>query len=166
MKIAKTVFLLLVFSCTGCTVIDALEYVHNRNGPGVDSPEFYSALDTAVGKDHKAVANLANWHGNSYGFDNINDAGQDNHGAAGIFAVTDEEAIFFVWGSAIYVPVANISRSDLKEVIVESMGKNRRLVLITWEGPNTFEFVKPGRWAVDVEGTESVRELLAKSLSP
>ena len=145
---------MLVF-CAGCTTYEAIKHADERNGPGVESPAFRTALDDIGKDDPPVIAKLANWHGNSYGYDDI----QIND-AAGVLAITEEDVIFFAWGAEKYVPVKTITRSELGEVVVAAKGASRRLILVTGEEHNTFEIIKEGRWFVDVEGTELVATIL------
>ena len=153
----------LLVLCAGCTTYEAIKFVNERNGPGVDSPAFRAALDATSENAPLVISKLANWHGNSYGFDDINDIGIND--AAGVLAITEEDVIFFVWGEVEYVPIKTIPRGELGDVVVAAKGKSRRLILVTAEEHNTFEIIQEGRWFLHIEGTEAMAEILRQPSS-
>lgn len=152
-----------LFFCTGCTTYEAIKFINERNGPGVDSPEFHAALEVTAEESLLVIAKPANWHGNSYGFDDIDDIRIND--AAGVLAITEKDVIFFVWGEVEYMPIKTIPRGDLGDVVVAAKGKSRRLILVSGEDHNTFEIIQGGRWLLDVEGTEAMAEILIQPSS-
>jgi len=161
MKNTATMCFLLVF-CFGCNIVPVFQDVAERYGPGPDSAEFASALDAVVEQESEAVSSLATLYQDVHGFDNIRDL--TDHGAAGVLVVTQDDVIFLAWDYFEYAPTESISRQDLTAVVVEAMGKNRRLVLVTENDVNTFELVRDDRLYVDVEGTEAIAALLSQTL--
>jgi len=136
---------------------------HLRNGPGADSLEFHAAIRAEAYDGSLITARFADWFEGSYGFDDARPIALDD--PAGVLAVTKYDVIFFVWSGEDYLLTKTISRKNLQDVVVEAKGKSRRLILVTVSEYNTFEIVADSRWFVDVDGTESIAEVLRKPMS-
>lgn len=127
-------------------------------GPGLDSPELHAAVGAVAYDSPLIISKPANWFEDSYGFDDALSVTAND--VAGILAVTEYDLVFFVWSGSHYLPIKTISREELQDVVVESKGKSRCLILVTATEDNTFEVVGYSRRFVDVAGTESVAEIL------
>ena len=133
-------------------------------GPQEGSPEFYSAVNAAVDPSEVILSHSAEWYPNRFGFNDIG-FGMNATPVFGIFVLTPDDVIFLVWndGSSVYVIGTSIERQEINQAIVDSYGRNRRLVLLAGDRINSFALLHSGRGVIDVAATEAVAEILGNS---
>jgi len=67
-----------------------------------------------------------------------------------------------VWNdsSSAFIRATSIQRADINQAIVESLGRSRRLVLISKDKVNSFELISSNQNFIDTEGTDKIARIL------
>lgn len=134
-------------------------------GPKENSAEFVAAISAAADPSEIELSRSGVWLPNQFGY-NEPGAGSIPSRMPGAFVLTPKTVVFLVWddGTSAFVPVKRIQRINIERATVDAYAWNRRLVLVTKDGVDSFELLQEDRMSTDAETTERLSKLLNGSI--